>query len=189
MWKTFVRHHLGEIVAMDFFTVHTVWFKPLHVLLLVTLRRRQVIHFSVTAQPTSAFVAVNLKHAFPEDAHPTWLLHDRDPVFAADAARAIAAIGVEDLRIAPRSLWMNGYVERLIGSVRRECMDHVLVLNEQHLRRLLKDYFAYYHDARTHLGLAKDAPNRRAIHLPHLGDVITLPQVGALHHKYVRRLA
>jgi len=142
----------------------------------------------VTAHPTAAWTAQQLRQAFPDDTAPRYLMHDRDYAFAALAA-TVSGLGIQDLRTAPRSPWQNAYVERLIGSIRRECLDHVIVINEAGLSRILTRYLSYYHQSRTHLGLAKDAPQSRPIVPPAVGPVIATAQVGGLHYRYDRRAA
>jgi transposase InsO family protein len=150
--------------------------------------RRRIVHVAVTAHPTAAWTAQQLREAFPEDVAPRYLVLDRDHAFAA-VAKTARAMGIEEVRTAPRSPWQNAYAERVIGSIRRECLDHVIVLNETGLRRVLTAYLAYYHYSRTHLSLAKDPPHPRSISLPQVGPVVAIPQVGGLHHRYDRRAA
>jgi putative transposase len=187
-WRTFLANHVDQIVAADFFVVPTVTYRLLFVLVILAHRRRGVVHVGVTAHPTAAWTAQQLREAFPEDAAPRYLIHDRDHAFAALAATA-SGMGIEELRTAPRSPWQNAYAERLIGSIRRECLDHLIVANEMGLSRVLTRYLAYYHQSRTHLSLAKDSPHPRPIMPPTLGRVVAIPQVGGLHHRYDRRAA
>ena len=175
-------------MAADFFVVPTVTYRLLFVLVIVAHRRRSVVHIGVTAHPTAAWTAQQLREAFPEDAAPRYLLHDRDHAFAALEATA-TGMGIHEIRTAPRSPWQNAYAERLIGSIRRECLDHVIVVNEIGLSRVLSRYLTYYHQARTHLALAKDSPHPRPIASPALGPIVEIPQVGGLHHRYDRRAA
>jgi transposase InsO family protein len=186
-WRTFLANHVNQIVAADFFVVPTVTYRLLFVLVMAH-RRRGVVHVGVTAHPTAAWTAKQLREAFPEDAAPRYLLHDRDHAFTALAATA-AGMGIQEIRTAPRSPWQNAYAERVIGSTRRECLDHIIVLNETGLARVLSRYLAYYHQARTHLSLANDSPHSRPIAPPALGPVVATPQVGGLHHRYDRRVA
>jgi hypothetical protein len=145
-----------------------------------------VIHFNVTEQPTAAWTAQQTVEAFPWDTAPRYLLRDSDNIYGDYFRGRVTAMGVDEVPIAARSPWQSPYVERVIGSIRRECLDHMIVLNEQHLRRIIASYLAYYHSARTHLSLEKDAPDRRPVHPPEVGKVIALPHVGGLHHQYVR---
>jgi putative transposase len=151
--------------------------------------RRRVLHFNVTEHPSAAWTAQQLVDAFPDDSAPAYLLRDRDRVYGHAFRHRAKGMGIREVLTAPQSPWQNPFVERLIGSIRRECLDHVLVLSERHLRRILTRYFVYYHRARTHLALDKDAPDRRPIEPPELSRIIQIPEVGGLHHRYVRRAA
>src|SRR5213075_80290 len=144
---------------------------------------------NVTDHPTSAWTRQQLREAFPNAANARFLLHDRDTTFDAAFGRAVEAFGLTAVHTAPRSPWQNPYVERVIGSIRRECLDHVIVFNERHLRRVLSSYFQYHHDTRTHLSLGKDCPRPRPIQSPSAGNIIAFPEVGGLHHRYERRAA
>lgn len=143
---------------------------------------------AVTAHPTAVWTAQQLREAFPEDTAPRYLLHDRDAVFAAVQA-TVCGLGICDVSTAPHAPWQNAYVERVIGSIRRECLDHVIILSQAGLRRVLVRYLAYYHDSRTHLSLDKDAPRSPPIAAPEVGPIVAIPQVGGLHHRYDRRAA
>ena len=187
-WRTFLTNHIDQIAAADFFVVPTITYRLLFLLVILDHRRRRVTHVAVTAHPTSAWTAQQLREAFPEDTAPRYLIHDRDHAFASLPATA-SGMGIEELRTAPRSPWQNAYAERLIGSIRRECLDHVIVVNETGLVRVLGRYLAYYHHSRTHLSLAKDSPHPRPIAPLPLGRVVAIPQVGGLHHRYDRRAA
>ena len=186
-WKTFLRNHLGEIVAVDFFTVPTIRLRVLFVFLVIEHQRRRVLHFGVTTHPTAEWTGQQMAEAFSERDAKGYLIRDRDSTYGNEFRRRVHSLAMKEVVTAPRSPWQNAVAERLIGSIRRECLDHVVVLNPRHLRRLLKSYFAYYHCARTHLALAKDAPDRRAV-MP-IGKIRTIPQVGGLHHRYERRAA
>ena len=188
-WKTFLKNHMQELVSADFFVVPTATFRLLFVFLMLSHDRRRIAHFAVTAHPTSEWIAHQLRHAFPWDTAPRFLLHDRDSCYGEKFHSTARAMGIHELLTAPRSPWQNAYVERLIGSIRRDCLDHVLVFNERALRRVLKSYFDYYEKSRTHLGLEKDAPIPRPVQPPSLGRVIEIPQVSGLHHRYERRAA
>jgi transposase InsO family protein len=187
-WRTFLANHVGQIMAADFFVVPTVTYRLLFVLVILAHHRRRIVHVAVTAHPTTAWTAQQLREAFPEDVAPRYLVHDRDHAFAGVAATA-RGMGIQEIRTAPRSPWQNAYAERVIGSIRRECLDHVIVVNEAGLSRVLSGYLAYYHQARTHLSLAKDSPDPRPIAPPTLGQVVAIPLVGGLHHRYDRRAA
>jgi transposase InsO family protein len=188
-WRTFLQNQAQDLVSTDFFVVPTAMFRVLFVFLILSHDRRHLVHFAVTQHPTSAWTAQQLLEAFPWDSAPRYLLHDRDGSYGDEFHQASERIGIHCVRTAPRSPWQNAYVERLIGSIRRECLDHVIVLQESGLRRILKSYFAYYECSRTHLSLAKDTPITRAQQPPELGRVIELPEVGGLHHRYERRAA
>jgi transposase InsO family protein len=143
----------------------------------------------VTAHPTAEWVGQQLREAFPFDQLPHYLLRDRDAIFGNDFREQVRDMGICEVLSAPRSPWQRAYIERVIGSIRRECLDHVIVFQESSLRRTLHSYFEYYHRSRTHLSLAKDSPEPRAIQPPEMGSVVAIPQVGGLHHRYERRAA
>jgi transposase InsO family protein len=176
-------------VSVDFFVVPTIRFQVLYVFLVLAHDRRRVLHFGVTAHPTAEWTAQQLREAFPWDSAPRYLLRDRDRIFGQDFREQVKAMGIEEVLSAPRSPWQRAYVERVIGSIRRECLDHVIVLGEASLRRILVSYFAYYHEWRTHLSLDKDAPESRPIQPSQQGHVVEFPAVGGLHHHYERRAA
>ena len=182
-WRTFLTNHLQQIAAADFFVVPTATCRLLFVLVILAHERRRIVHVAVTDHPTAAWTVQQLRDAFPWDEAPRYLVHDRDTAFQAWATTA-AAMQIEEVRTAVRSPWQNAHVERLIGSIRRECVDHVIVLGEAHLRRILTKYAAYYNELRTHRSLGKDAPIHRAIQ--HVGRIASEPVVGGLHHHYCR---
>ena len=188
-WRTFLTNHVRDLVAIDFFTVPTAHLRVLFVLVVLAPHRRRVLHFNVTEHPTAAWTAQQIVDTFPDDSAPSYVLRDRDQVYGHAFRQRVKGMRILEVLTAAHSPWQNPFVERLIGSVRRECLDHVLVLNEQHLRRILTRYFAYYHRARTHLSLEKDAPDVRPIERPEAGTVLQIPEVGGLHHRYVRRAA
>ena len=188
-WRTFLANHVRDLVSIDFFTVPTARLRVLFVLVVLAHHRRRVVHFNVTEHPTAAWTAQQIVDAFPDDSAPSYLLRDRDSVYGHVFRQRVKNMGVGEVLTAPQSPWQNPFAERLIGSIRRECLDHVVVLGERHLRRILTAYFAYYHRARTHLSLDKDAPHGRPIERPELGKVIPIREVGGLHHRYVRRAA
>jgi transposase InsO family protein len=187
-WRTFLANHLSALVSMDFFTVSTLTGRVLFVLVLISHARRRIVHVNVTEHPTSAWTAQQLVEAFPEDSAPRWLLRDRDSIYDDQVRRRIASLGITEVVSRPLSPWQNPYVERVIGSIRRECLDHVIILNDRHLRRMLRAYLAYYHRSRTHLGLSKDAPDGRPA-CAASGPIIVSPEVGGLHHRYDRQAA
>jgi putative transposase len=174
---------------VDFFVVPTVMFKVLFVFLVLAHDRRRVVHVNVTDAPTAQWTAQQIVEAFPWETAPRYLLRDRDAVYVAVFSSRVRSLGIHKVKIAPRSPWQNPYVERLIGTLRRECLDHVVVLNGTHLRRLLRDYLTYYHRDRTHLSLEKDAPEPRSVERPDQGGIVEMPMVGGLHHRYARRAA
>jgi len=188
-WRAFLKNHFNEMVSIDFLTVPTATFRVLFVLVVLAHHRRRVVHFNVTEHPTAVWTAQQFIEAFPEETAPRFLLRDRDQIYGEEFRRRVAGMKIEEVMTAPHSPWQSPYVERLIGSIRRECLNHVIVLNEKHLRRILKSYFDYYHRSRTHLSLAKDAPEPRAMQPPELGAVIEIAEVGGLHHRYERRAA
>ena len=188
-WRTFLKNHVTAIASIDFFTVPTTTFRVLYVFLILSHERRRVVHFNVSDSPTALWTGRQLVQAFPWDTAPRFLLRDRDAIYGPEFLCSVSSLGVEDVRASPRSPWQNPYVERLIGSIRRECLDHLMIVNEKHLRHMLREYVGYYSEARTHLGLGKDSPEARAIEPPEAGRVIALPQVVGLHHRYTRRAA
>ncbi len=188
-WRTFLANHVHNLVSVDFFTVPTVTFQVLFVLIVLAHDRRRVIHFNVTEQPTAAWTAQQIVEAFPWDTAPRYLLRDRDGIYGDYFCRRVDGMDIREVPIAPRSPWQNPFVERMIGSIRRECLDHMIVFNEQHLRRIIAAYLRYYHAARTHLSLDKDAPEGRRTQPPDAGKVVAMPHLVGLHHEYVRLAA
>lgn len=187
-WRTFLTNHVTQLMAADFFVVPTVTGRLLFVLVILAHHRRRVVHTAVTTHPTAAWTAQQLREAFPWDQAPRYLIRDRDHAF--DGLEATAnAMGIHEVLTAPHSPWQNAYAERFIGSVRRECLDHVIVCSATGLRRLLKLYCAYYEQSRTHLSLSKDTPIHRPVTVPRAGRVVAIPQVGGLHHRYERQAA
>src|SRR6266581_6359236 len=184
-WGTFLRNHMPHIAAMDLFVVPTIGFKLLYVLVIVRLARRELAWINVTAHPTAEWIARQITEAFPWNEVPRYLIRDRDQVYGVAVRHRLRAMGIRDKPIAPCSPWQNGFAERLIGSIRRECVDHVIVLGEAHLRRILTKYAAYYNGLRTHRSLNTDAPIHRAIQ--HVGCIVFAPVLGGLHHHYCRR--
>jgi putative transposase len=189
-WRTFLTNHVPALGSMDFFTVPTVTGRRILFVFVVLLHhRRRIVHFNVTEHPTAAWTAQQVVEAFPDDTAPRWLLRDRDAIYGEAFRQRVAGMCIGEVLSAPSSPSQNPYAERLIGSIRRDCLNHVVVLGEQHLRRVLAGYLAYYHESRTHLSLAKDAPTPRRVHGVTEGDVIVIRQVGGLHHRYERRAA
>jgi putative transposase len=184
--RTFLCNHHEELVAIDFFTVPTVSFKILYVFVVMEHSRRRVVHWNVTAHPTSRWTAQQIIEAFPFATAPKYLIRDGDGIYGAAVSRRIESLGISEQVTTPASPWENAYAERVIGSIRRECLDHLIVLNERHLRGILKGYLNYYDDSRTHLSLAKDSPRARAIESCGAGNVVPFPLLGGLHHRYKR---
>lgn len=158
----------------------------LYVFLVLAHDRRRVIHFNVTEHPTAKWAAQQIVEAFPWDTVPKYLLRDRDGIYGRHFQSRVQNMRIEEVKTAPRSPWQNPYVERLIGSIRQECLDHVMVLNERHLKRILTEYLSYYHRYRTHLSLSMYCPETRQVQDKEMGDVIAFPEVGGLHHHYER---
>jgi transposase InsO family protein len=183
-WRTFLRNHAPDIAAMDLFVVPTISFGLLYALVIVRLDRRKLVWTNVTASPTAEWIARQITEAFPWDKVPQHLIRDRDRIYGTVFTRRLRAMGIRDKPTAPASPWQNGFAERLIGSIRRECVDHLIVLSEGHLRRILQAYARYYNDIRTHWSLAKDAPVSRPIH--QAGSIRSQAILGGLHHHYVR---
>jgi hypothetical protein len=183
-WRTFLRNHADAIAAVDLCVVPTMTFECLFAFLVVGHGRRQLLWFAVTRRPTAEWLAQQIVEAFPWDAAPTYLVCDNDGAYGQTFTNRVRAMGIRDRPISPRSPWQNPYVERLIGTLRRDCLDHVLIFGEQHLRRVLTSYSIYYNETHTHLGLAKDAPLRRAVQRS--GTIVTTPILSGLHHRYAR---
>ena len=188
-WRAFLDNHLKTLVSVDFFVVPTIRFQILYVFLVLAHERRRIVHFAVTAHPTAEWTAQQIREAFPWDAAPKYLLRDRDRIFGRDFVNQVKAIGIKQVLSAPRSPWQRAYVERVIGTNRRECLDHVIVYNERSLYRHLTIFTEYYHRNRTHLALGKDTPESRPIQPPESGRIVSSPVLGGLHHRYRRRAA
>jgi transposase InsO family protein len=184
-WRTFLRNHAPDIAAMDLFVVPTIGFDLLYVLVIIRLERRNLVWINVTPNPSAEWVARQITEAFPWTEAPSYLIRDRDRVYGAAVMHRLRAMGIRDKPIAPGSSpWQNGFAERLIGSIRRECVDHILVLSETHLRRILKSYARYYNELRTHRSLDRDAPLSRPVQ--RIGSIMSHALLGGLHHHYVR---
>jgi putative transposase len=188
-WRTFLNNHLTTTVSVDFFTVRTIRFQVLYVFLVLAHDRRRIVHVGVTDHPTAAWTAQQLREAFPWETAPRYLLRDRDGIFGGDFVDQVTALGMSEVLSTPGSPWQRAYIERVIGTIRRECLDHVVVFTERHLRHHLSRFVGYYHQTRTHLGLRKDAPEPRPVQGPEVGRIVAFPQVGGLHHRYERRAA
>jgi putative transposase len=188
-WRTFLQNHAAGIAAMDFFVVPTVTARLLYVLVVLHHERRQIVHFNITDAPTAAWTAQQVVNAFPYETAPEYLLRDRDSIYGSLFVQRVEGMGIKQKLISPRSPWQSPYVERLVGSIRRECLDRIIVFNERQLRTILDSYFAYYHKVRPHRGLSHDSPIPRPVELPVRGNVIEMPLVGGLHHHYLRQAA
>jgi transposase InsO family protein len=183
-WKTFLCNHTPDIAAIDLFVVPTMGFKLLYGLVIIHLHRRRLVWTNATTNPTAEWIARQLTEAFPWEQAPRYLIRDRDSSYGAIVRSKIRAMGIRDRPTAPQSPWQNGHIERLIGSIRRECLDHVVIFDEAHLRRILTAYAGYYNELRTHLSLAKDSPRHRPNQ--RLGRLVARPILGGLHHQYCR---
>ena len=188
-WRSFLRNHAQGIAAIDMFVAASVSFRLLYVMIILTHDRRKIVRFDVTEHPTAAWLSRQVTEAFPWDTALRYLLRDRDASYSSDFCNRVEAMGITQVVTAPRSPWQNPFVERVIGSIRRECLDHIVIFNERHLRRVLPSYVDYYHRTRTHLSLAKDCPDPRPIMPRKIGKVVEIPQVGGLHHRYERLAA
>jgi integrase-like protein len=183
-WKTFLRNHSDGIAAVDFLVVPTLTFECLFAFVVLSLGRRRILWIGVTTNPTALWLANQITEAFPWDTAPEYLIRDNDGAYGEVFRRRVRSMGIRDRPIAPQSSWQNGHVERVIGSIRRKCLDHVIVQNETHLRRVLKDYTLYYNTTRTHLSLRKDSPHPRPIE--RRGWIVARDVLGGLHHQYCR---
>src|SRR5881409_3788380 len=188
-WRTFLKNHAPDLIALDFFTVPTATFRVLFVLVVLTHSRRRLVHFNVTAHPTVEWTARQLLEACALEDGPRYLIRNRDQVYVERFSHQARTLDIQVAVTAPRSPWQNAYAERVIGSLRRECLDHVVVVGERHLLGILSKYVDYYNGTRTHLSLAKDAPEPRSVQAPSQGSVVEVPRVGGLHHEYLRRAA
>ena len=183
-WRAFLANHAPHIAAMDLFVVPTISFALLYVFVIVRLDRRTLVWTNVTRHPTAEWIARQITEAFPWNEAPRYLIRDRDGVFGAAVTRRLRAMGIRDKPIAPASPWLNAFAERLIGSIRRECIDRLVVFGERHLRRSLRCYAHYYNEARTHRSLNKDTPISRAVQ--RIGNIKSHALLGGLHHHYIR---
>src|SRR3989441_2997858 len=189
VWRTFLTNHARDLIALDFFTVPTATFRVLFVLVVLSHRRRRLVHFNVTEHPTAEWTARQLIEACGQEESPRHLIRDRHQVYGDRFSRQARLLDIREAVIAPRSPWQNAYAERVIGSLRRECLDHVVVVGERHLLGVLSKDVDYYNRTPTHLSLAKDAPGARSVQPPGQGRVVELPRVGGLHHEYLRQAA
>ena len=188
-WRSFLRNQAQGIVAIDMFVVACASFRLLYVMIILAHDRRTIVRFDVTRYPTAGWLARQVTEAFPSDTAPRYLLRDRDASYGSEFCKRVDAMGITEVVTAPHSPWQSAYVERVIGSIRRECLDHIVIFNERHLRRVLSSYVDYYHRTRTHLSLDKDCPDSRPIMSPRIGRVVAIPQVNGMHHRYERLAA
>jgi len=188
-WRAFLANHVSCLASIDFFVVPTVRNRVPYVFVVLAHLRRRVLHVAVTEHPTAAWTTQQVTEAFRWDTTPRYMIRDRDSIYGDIFRGRVKSMGIQEVLIAPRSPWQSPFNERLIGSIRRDCLNHFVVLDEHHLRRVLTSYFAYYHTARCHLALDGDAPEHREVQPPEMGKVIELSEVGGLHHRYVRRAA
>jgi transposase InsO family protein len=187
-WKTFLYNHVGCLAAIDFCVVPTATYRILYLFIILCHQRRRVVHVAVTEHPSAGWVSQHLRQAFPYETAPRYLIRDRDGIYGSRVRQTLVRMGIEEVVIAPCSPWQSPNVERFIGSLRRECLNHVIVLNARHLQRIVANYLAYYHQARPHLSLERNAPAPREVEPPARGPVVGEPMVGGLHHRY-RRVA
>jgi transposase InsO family protein len=185
-WKTFVRNHLSGAIAIDFLTVPTVTFNVVYIYFVLLLERRRVLHVNVTSYPYAEWAAQQIVEAIGDDIVPTYLIRDRDGIYGRAFDARVRNVGIEQHTIEPRSSWQNGFAERWVGSLRRELLDHVVVLGEHHSLRLVRQYVAYYNSDRPPMSLDGDAPDGRAVEPPTAGRVVAIPKVGGIHHRYSR---
>jgi transposase InsO family protein len=185
-WAAFLSNHREAIAAMDFFTLHTLTFGVLHCFFVIAHDRRRILHFNVTKHPTSSWVIQQLREAFPYDSAPGYLIFDRGPNFNKEVIDTLKTFGIQPKRTSFRSPWQNGVAERWVGNCRRDLLDHVIVLNERHLKRLMNEYVRYYHEDRTHLALGKSTPTGREEDKQSGSRqrVVSMPRLGGLHHRY-----
>ena len=188
-WRSFLENHAADIVAIDFLTVPTATFRILFVMVILSHDRRKILHTNATEHPTAAWTGQQVIEAVGLNDAPKYLLRDRDAIYGALFNRKTASVGLNEAVTAPRSPWQNPYVERVIGSIRRECLNHTIILGERHLRRVIGNYVHYYNNARTHLSLEKDAPSRRSVHRPEAGSIVSRRHCGGVHHEYLRAAA
>jgi transposase InsO family protein len=185
-WMTFLHNHLHETLAIDFAIVPTATFGIIYIFFVLSLERRRVLHFNVTQHPTAEWTAQQVVEACPFDLPGRFLIRDNDKIYGTKFRDRVDGLGLEQIRTAFRSPWQNGFSERWIGSLRRDCLDHVIAINERQLRRVVRSYVDYYHQDRTHLGLEKDTPEERLVEPRGNGKVVSISRVGGLHHRYSR---
>ena len=185
-WRSFLANHAGQIAAVDFFTVYTITFKVLYCFVVLGHHRRRILHFNVTPNPTAEWTAQQIVEAFPYDTAPRYILRDRDRIYGDVFRRRVKGMGIEEVITAHRSPWQNPFCERVIGSIRRDCLDHMMIFSADSLRRLMAEYIRYYNESRTHMSLEGNSPIPREVEPPSKGRVISVPFLGGLHHRYTR---
>ena len=185
-WRSFLRNQAEGVAAIDMFVVASASFRLLYVMIILAHDRRKILRFDVTPHPTAGWLSRQVSEAFPWDTAPRYLLRDRDASYGSEFCKRADAMAITEVVTAPRFPWQNAYVERVIGSIRRECLDHIVIFNERHLRRVLSSYVDYHQRTRTHLSLDKDCPDPRPLMSPWIGRVVAIPQVSGLHHRYER---
>jgi len=188
-WRTFLENHATDLLAIDFLTVPTATFRVLFVLVILSHDRRKIVHTNATEHPTAIWTAQQVLEAIGIDDTPKYLLRDNDAIYSDKFRQKVAALGLVEVSTAPRSPWQNPYVERVIGSIRRECLNHTIIVGERHLRRVVANYVRYYNSVRTHMSLAKDSPDLRPIYGPRQGGIVSRRHCGGLHHEYRRKAA
>ena len=189
IWRTFLENHVKSMVSVDFFTVPTIRFQVLYVLLVLAHERRRILHFGVTAHPTAEWTAQQLREAFLWDSAPRYLLRDRDRILGCEFTKPVKELGIEEVLGAPRAPWQRAYIEHVIGTIRRECLDHVMVFSEAGLSQHLRKFTDYYHGSRTHVSLQKDTPESRPVQEPEAWRLVAIPVLCGLHNRYERRAA
>ena len=185
-WRSFLKNHAAAIAAIDFFTVPTATFRVLFCFIVLEHSRRRILHFNVTTNPSAEWTGIQVVQAFPYDTAPKYLLRDNDRIYGEAFRGKVESLEMREVKISPHSPWQTPYVERPIGSVRRECLDHMVVLGERHLRRILSEYVGYYNESRAHQSLEGNSPVPRQVEPPEQGAVIAIPFLGGLHHRYAR---
>ncbi len=189
-WRTFLENHVKNLISVDFMIVPTITFKLLYVFIILSHGRRKIIHFNVTDSPIAPWTGQQMIEAFPFETAPKYMIRDRDGIYGHEFRKRIHSMNIDEVLIAPRLPWQNPYVERVIGTIRRDCLDHIIVLNERHLKRILNEYIEkYYHPCRTHLSLDKDCPEYREVETAEFGAVKSESILGGLHHRYYRKAA
>ena len=189
-WRTFLDNYVRDLISVDFMIVPTITFRLLLVFIVLSHDRRRILHINVTDSPTASWTGQQMVESFPFDSVPKYMIRDRDGIYGSDFRKKVKSLEISEVLIAPKSPWQNPYVERVIGSIRKECLDHIIVQNERHLKWILKEYINnYYHPSRTHLSLEKDCPEGREVEPSGWGDIKSEPILGGLHHRYYRKAA